>query len=113
MDANGRLTIVGRVGSVFNLGGVKIAADRIEEILLSHPAVKDAGAIAVRGEDGVDVIEAAVALSAAAAPEDIIAHMRRKMPSAAPRRVVIVKAIPRGGDANKVQREDLKRMMMN
>jgi fatty-acyl-CoA synthase len=113
MDANGRLTIVGRVGSVFNLGGIKIAADRIEEMLLSHPAVKDAGAIAVRGEDGVDVVEVAVVLSAPATPDEIIAHMRQRMPTAAPRRVLVVKAIPRGGDANKVQREDLKRLMMN
>jgi fatty-acyl-CoA synthase len=113
VSPDGRLTIIGRIGSVFNIGGVKIAADRIEEVLLSHPAVKDAGAIAVRGEDGVDVIEAAVVLSAAATPEDIIAHMRQRMPSAAPRRIVVVKAIPRGGDANKVQREDLKRMMTN
>ena len=95
------------------LGRVEIAADRIEEMLLAHPAVKDAGAIAVRGEDGVDVVEAAVVLSAPATPDDIIAHIQKRMPSAAPRRVVIVPAIPRGGDANKVQREDLKRMMMN
>ena len=113
VSPEGRLTIVGRVGSIFNLGGVKVSADRIEELLLAHPAVKDAGAIAVRGEDGVDVVEAAVVLSAPTTPDDIIAHIQKRMPSAAPRRVVIVPAIPRGGDANKVQREDLKRMMMN
>lgn len=110
---DGRLVIVGRVGAVFNLGGIKIAAERVEEIILSHPAVRDAGAIAVRGEDGIDVVEAAVVLGGQASAEDIIAHVRQHLPSAAPRRIHFVPAIPRGGDANKVQREDLKRMLLN
>ncbi|MGY3363760.1 acyl-CoA synthetase (AMP-forming)/AMP-acid ligase II [Bradyrhizobium sp. GM2.4] len=47
LDADGYLFIVGRIKDVINRGGQKISPLEVEEVLLSHPAVLEAGVFAV------------------------------------------------------------------
>src|SRR6185437_11023201 len=45
LDADGYLYITGRLREVINRGGEKIAPREIEEVLLAHPAVRDAAVV--------------------------------------------------------------------
>ena len=47
LDADGYLFIVGRIKDVINRGGQKVSPLEVEEVLLSHPAVLEAGVFAV------------------------------------------------------------------
>lgn len=47
LDADGYLFIVGRIKDVINRGGQKISPLEVEEVLLGHPAVLEAGVFAV------------------------------------------------------------------
>jgi len=50
LDRDGYLFIVGRIKDVINRGGQKISPLEVEEVLLSHPAVLEAGVFAVPHE---------------------------------------------------------------
>lgn len=53
-NESGELLITGRVSDVINLGGVKVAPERIESILRTHPNIKDVAAAGIMSEsDGV------------------------------------------------------------
>lgn len=46
LDANGRLTVLGRTDRVFNSGGLKLSLDAVEDWARSQPGVSDAAAVA-------------------------------------------------------------------
>ncbi len=46
-DAGGNLIVEGRAKDLINRGGEKISAEEIENLLLSHPAVQEAAAVAM------------------------------------------------------------------
>jgi 2,3-dihydroxybenzoate-AMP ligase len=46
-DASGNLTVEGRAKDLINRGGEKISAEEIENLLLAHPAVEEAAAVAM------------------------------------------------------------------
>jgi 2,3-dihydroxybenzoate-AMP ligase len=46
-DAGGNLIVEGRAKDLINRGGEKISAEEIENLLLSHPAVREAAAVAM------------------------------------------------------------------
>jgi 2,3-dihydroxybenzoate-AMP ligase len=46
-DAGGNLTVEGRAKDLINRGGEKISAEEIENLLLAHPAVLEAAAVAM------------------------------------------------------------------
>jgi 2,3-dihydroxybenzoate-AMP ligase len=47
LDATGNLVVEGRAKDLINRGGEKISAEEIENLLLSHPAVQEAAAVAM------------------------------------------------------------------
>ncbi|MGQ0510136.1 MAG: AMP-binding enzyme, partial [Betaproteobacteria bacterium] len=47
LNAEGRLRMVGRLKDVFRVGGENVAPAEVEEVLLSHPAVKNAQVVGV------------------------------------------------------------------
>ena len=99
LDEDGFLYITGRIKDVINRGGEKIAPREIDEILLAHPAVRDAVTFGVPhrtlGEDvaAVVVLAQGTTLSPAAlrqfAAERVAAFK-------VPRRIVFLDVIPRG-----------------
>jgi 2,3-dihydroxybenzoate-AMP ligase len=46
-DAGGNLIVEGRAKDLINRGGEKISAEEIENLLLAHPAVQEAAAVAM------------------------------------------------------------------
>ena len=99
LDADGTLTITGRLKEMINRGGEKIAPAEVDAVLDSHPAVRESAAFAfphpTLGED----VAAAVVLQPGAAKETdgirVFAGLHMA-PFKVPKRIIIVDAIPRG-----------------
>ena len=99
LDADGSLTVTGRLKEMINRGGEKIAPAEIEAALEGHPAVRESVAFALDHPTlGEDVAAAVVLRPDAAADTDGIRDFaaQRLAPFKVPKRIVIVDAIPRG-----------------
>lgn len=107
---DGRLVITGRVSNLVNIGGVKIAAESIEQVLVAHPQVVDAGVTSFAGADGLEEVRAAVVLREPVDEAELIAFCAARLTDGAPRLIRTVAEIPRniGG---KIVREQLKDLL--
>jgi oxalate---CoA ligase len=111
IDADGFLTVVGRIKEMINRGGEKIAPAEIDETLQRHPAVAEAAAFPVpHPRLGEDVAAAAVLRAGTAATG---AELRRFLqqslvPFKIPRRIHLVESLPKG-ETGKVLRQELSR----
>jgi len=78
LNAEGRLRMVGRLKDVFRVGGENVAPAEVEEVLLSHPAVKNAQVIGVPDARLGEVACAYVTLKSGlpASEEEILAFMK-------------------------------------
>ena len=98
VEADGHLTLLGRGSVVINTGGEKVFPEEVEEVLKTHPAVRDAVAVGVPDEKFGEVVAAVVE---AADDEDVpadqlIAHVRTKLANyKAPKYVFRVETIGR------------------
>ena len=107
VSALGELRILGRVDDVLNAGGVKIAPEVIEEILMTVPGIDDVGVFSMTDAGTANLWAAVVA----SGPVDFAAAqalVNRRMASGnAPLRFVSVPSIPRNS-MGKVQRFELR-----
>lgn len=99
LDADGYVTITGRLKEIINRGGEKIAPREVEDALLAHPDVRLAVAFAVPHPRLGEEVGAAVVLHAGA--QVTAAQLRVFVAESlaapkVPRRVVTVDEIPRG-----------------
>ncbi|MDN8549481.1 AMP-binding protein [Microbacterium sp. NM3R9] len=83
-DADGQLTFVGRTDDVFKASDYKVSPFEVESVLLTHPAVAEAGVVGAPDAVRLNVVKAYVALAASwgASPETaraILAHAREHM----------------------------------
>lgn len=113
IDKDGFLTIRGRIKEVINRGGEKISPYEVEATMLKHSDIVEAAAFAVPhprlGED----VAAAVVLrnGAALSADEFRSFMSARLSwSKVPRRVHIVKSIPKG-PGGKVQRNRLGELL--
>lgn len=60
LDEAGRLYITGRTTDLINVGGAKIAPDRIEQVILQYPGIVDAAVVGVPDGRGGDAVVAAI-----------------------------------------------------
>lgn len=84
-DADGFLTFVGRTDDVFKASDFKVSPFEVESILLTHPAVAEAGVVGAPDEVRLNVVKAYVQLAATATADaetarSILAHAREHMP---------------------------------
>jgi len=84
-DADGFLTFVGRTDDVFKASDFKVSPFEVESILLTHPAVAEAGVVGAPDDVRLNIVKAYVQLSATASPDaetarSILAHAREHMP---------------------------------
>jgi acyl-CoA synthetase (AMP-forming)/AMP-acid ligase II len=114
VDAEGRLTFLGRIKDMLKVGGENVAAVEIEAYLTTHPAVKIAQVVPVPDEKYLEVPGALVELvdGAEASEEDLIAYCKGTIAGfKVPRYVRFVDGWPMSGTKiKKFQlREDLLR----
>ena len=98
VEADGSLTLLGRGSVCINTGGEKVFPEEIEEVLKTHPAVRDAVAVGVPDEKFGEAITAVVEPSSEGDLDerDVIAHVKSRLAAyKAPKRVLAVSTIGR------------------
>jgi acyl-CoA synthetase (AMP-forming)/AMP-acid ligase II len=105
-DADGYISITGRLKEIINRGGEKVSPREIDEVLMDHPAVAQAVAFAMPHDMlGEEVAAAVVLREGAAAGErelrDFVAG--RLADFKVPRKLLILDEIPKGA-TGKLQR---------
>jgi acyl-CoA synthetase (AMP-forming)/AMP-acid ligase II len=108
-DADGFIRVTGRAKDLIIRGGVNIAPQEIDEVLLKHPAVLDAAAFGAPDNIyGEEVVCYVIAKDASLTAADIEQHCRIYLPPAkVPKRVLIVSALPKS-ERGKVLRDKLR-----
>ena len=115
VDADGFLTIVGRMKEIINRGGEKISPYEVEKALLQHPAVHEAGAFAVPHPRLGEIVAAAVVLQPdiEATGTELRDFLRARLAAIkVPRHIDIVTSIPRN-NTGKISRTLLAQMTAN
>jgi acyl-coenzyme A synthetase/AMP-(fatty) acid ligase len=113
-DETGALWLLGRATDVITSGGQRFSPFEVEELLISHPAVEDAGVVGVRDlQRGGQYARAFVLLKPGVEGSDRLVaevrqHLRRTLPEEmVPREVQFVDELPRT-QSGKVRREELR-----
>jgi acyl-CoA synthetase (AMP-forming)/AMP-acid ligase II len=107
LDADGYLTLVGRIKELINRGGEKISPLEVDAALLSHPAVAEAASFAAPDAKYGEEVHAAVVLKAEAAAQELTAHcLARLADFKVPKVFHVVRELPKG-PTGKVQRRFL------
>jgi acetyl-CoA synthetase len=100
-DAEGYITVLGRVDDVLNVAGHRIGTAEVESALVSHPAVAEAAAIGIPDALKGEVIKVFVQCRAGHTASDTLAtnlieHVRRELgPIATPSAIEFVAALPK------------------
>ncbi len=99
--SEGAFRILGRSSvDILKTGGEKVSALEIEDVLRSHPAVRDCAVVGVPDEDWGDRVCAAVVVrddaTASPAPEEFRAYVKERLaPYKVPKDVLVVNDLPR------------------
>jgi acyl-CoA synthetase (AMP-forming)/AMP-acid ligase II/acyl carrier protein len=113
LDAEGELTLTGRLKQLINRGGEKVNPQEVDDALVSHPAVAEAACFPVAhltlGED----VAAAVVLRSPAGIDEIRRHLATLLaPFKIPARIQVLESLPRNA-VGKVDRLALAEAMAN
>jgi O-succinylbenzoic acid--CoA ligase len=96
LDDEGRLHVLGRLKELIVTGGENVAPLEVEETLLAHPAVVDAGVAGLADADWGEAVTAFVVLSEPAGAEELRAWCRERLePFKVPKGIHPVERLPR------------------
>ncbi|MFG2972635.1 fatty acyl-CoA synthetase [Streptomyces sp. NPDC048331] len=108
-DAQGYFTVVDRVKDVINSGGVLVASRQVEDVLYAHPGVAEAAVIGLPDERWIEAVTAVVVPRGEAGEvteAELMAYAREKLAHfKAPKRVLLVDALPRNASGKILKRE--------
>ncbi|MEM7195097.1 MAG: AMP-dependent synthetase, partial [Pseudomonadota bacterium] len=105
-DADGYLSITGRLKEIINRGGEKISPREVDEVLMDHPAIQQCVTFAMpHPKLGEDIAAAVVLLEGQHADSESIRDFaaRRLADFKVPRKVMVLDEIPKGA-TGKLQR---------
>jgi len=104
LDAEGYLSLTGRIKELINRGGEKIGPREIDEVLLAHPAVAEAVAFGIPHPTWGEEVAAAVVLKEPQPETAILLFCKERLADfKVPKKLFIVTAIPRTA-TGKIQR---------
>jgi acyl-CoA synthetase (AMP-forming)/AMP-acid ligase II len=98
LDADGYLTVTGRLKEVFQVGGFNVYPVEVEQLLATHPLIAEAAVIGVPDERLGEVGHAFVVPKPGRLPdpEEVIAFARQRIANfKVPRSVIIASELPR------------------
>jgi acyl-CoA synthetase (AMP-forming)/AMP-acid ligase II len=107
LDAEGYLTLLGRIKELINRGGEKISPLEIDEALAAHPSISEAVCFAIPDRIYGEEVAAAVVLNHPETEASLIQHCRSRLADfKCPKVIHIVEAIPRTA-TGKIQRRNV------
>jgi acyl-CoA synthetase (AMP-forming)/AMP-acid ligase II len=115
VDADGYVWFCGRGDDMLKCSGVYVSPVEVENCLLGHPAVHEAGVVGWRDAAGLEKALAFVELNAGHTPgealaAEILAHARSSIAAfKAPRRIEFLAALPRT-ETGKIKRNELRKL---
>jgi benzoate-CoA ligase len=115
VDEDGYFWFCGRGDDMLKCSGVYVSPLEVENCLIGHPAVEEAGVVGLSDEAGLEKAAAFVELRAGHEPsdqlaEEIMTHCRAHIAAfKAPRRVFFVPSLPRT-ETGKIRRAELRKM---
>jgi acyl-CoA synthetase (AMP-forming)/AMP-acid ligase II len=113
MDAQGYLFLAGRADDVIVRGGENISPGEIEDVLLAHPAIADAAAVAVPSTEWGEAVGVAIVArpNLAVPSEDELRTLikTRLRSSRVPERIVVLNALPYN-EMGKLLRRELRKL---
>jgi O-succinylbenzoic acid--CoA ligase len=96
LDGDGRLHVLGRLKELIVTGGENVAPLEVEQALLAHPAVADAGVAGLPDPDWGEAVTAFVVLREPASPEELRAWCRERLEAfKVPKTIHVVGQLPR------------------
>ena len=107
--ADGNLCLLGRVRDMIRVGGENLSGAEVEAVLMQHPAVKQAAAVAAPDPRLGEVVVAFVETKpgTAASADELVAHCRERLAHfKVPRAVHFVTSWPMTG-SGKIQKRSL------
>ncbi len=111
IDADGFLSLTGRLKELINRGGEKISPLEIDDVLLRHAAVAEALAFAVPHATLGEEVHAAVVLKGEATDRELRAYCAAHLAEfKVPRRFHMLEALPRGA-TGKLQRINMAKLL--
>ena len=107
----GYFRILGRDSvDIIKSGGYKISALEIEEVLRTHPAIRDCGVVGLPDEEWGELVAAAILCDTDLDTKTLNAWLRERMPAyKTPRKYIILEELPRNA-MGKVVKNDLKKI---
>ncbi len=108
MDPAGWFFLVDRKKDMINAAGYKVWPREVEDVLYTHPAVREAAVVGVPDDYRGETVKAVVSLKpgAAATPDEIIAYCRARMAAYKyPRRLEIIAELPKTVTGKILRRE--------
>jgi long-chain acyl-CoA synthetase len=108
MDADGWFYLIDRKKDMINAAGYKVWPREVEDVLYTHPAVREAAVVGVPDDYRGETVKAVVSLKAGATatPEELIAHCRARMAAYKyPRRLEIIDELPKTVTGKILRRE--------
>ncbi len=114
VDPDGWVTLVDRVKEMIIVGGFKVYPSQVEDHLRTMPGVADVAVVGLPDGDGEQVVAALVLEKGVTAPtlSQVRAHAEERLPRyALPRRIAVVKDLPRS-QIGKVLRRVVREQML-
>jgi long-chain acyl-CoA synthetase len=108
MDADGWLYVVDRKKDMINASGFKVWPREVEDVLYSHPAVREAAVVGVGDAYRGETVRAYVSLrpGVRAEPEELIGHCKERLAAYKyPRQVEILDDLPKTTSGKILRRE--------
>jgi malonyl-CoA/methylmalonyl-CoA synthetase len=95
-DADGVLTITGRLKDLIVTGGFNVAPQEVEDVLATHPGVDEVAVSGIPDEQWGEAVAAWVVTRRPIPAPDLIAHCRRELAAfKCPKHIFVVDALPR------------------
>lgn len=110
LDEDGYLFVEGRLDDVIVRGGENVSPGEVEDVLVAHPAVVDAGVVGVPDDDWGEVIAAAVVVTPGAdvTPEGLQSWVRERLRSSKIPSLIAFRAELPYNDNGKLLRNQLR-----
>jgi fatty-acyl-CoA synthase len=107
IDEEGYLSVVDRKKDMIKTGGENVASREVEEAIYAHPAVQEVAIFGIPDPKWIEAVTAAVVLRAGeqASETELIAFCRERLAGfKAPKRVVLVDALPKNASGKILKR---------
>ncbi len=108
MDADGWFYLIDRKKDMINAAGYKVWPREVEDVLYTHPAVREAAVVGVKDEYRGETVKAVVSLKAGASatPAELIEHCKARMAAYKyPRQLEIIAELPKTVTGKILRRE--------